>query len=113
MFMKKYVKKNESDRKRVLKDNVKVDITGNLKIEESENNYNINEDYGLEDKWLGQLINVPSGGLKGLLYYKLITIEKNKLNFCVDISQNAKSKLKKIQKEQLKDIVSKIGSDKE
>lgn len=46
MFMKKYVKKNESDRKRVLKDNVKVDITGNLKIEESENDYNINEDYG-------------------------------------------------------------------
>lgn len=69
----------------------------------------INEDYGLEDKWLGQLINVPSGGLKGLLYYKLITIEKNKLNFCVDISQNAKSKLKKIQKEQLKDISHIIG----
>ena len=69
----------------------------------------INEDYGLEDKWLGQLINVPSGGLKGLLYYKLITIEKHKLNFCVDISQNVKSKLKKIQKEQLKDISHIIG----
>ena len=41
----------ENDKLTKEKDNVKVDITGNLKIEESENNYNINEDYGF----------VPSG----------------------------------------------------
>lgn len=64
----------------------------------------LEEDFVLEDKWLGQLSNVPKGGLKGLLYYKLITIEKNNLNFCVDISKNAKNRLKKLQKEQLKDI---------
>lgn len=64
----------------------------------------LEEDFVLEDKWLGQLSNVPKGGLKGLLYYKLITIEKNDLNFCVDISKNAQNKLKRLQKEQLKDI---------
>ncbi len=69
----------------------------------------LEEDFVLEDKWLGQLSNVPKGGLKGLLYYKLIMIEKNNLNFCVDISKNAKGKLRKIQKDQLKDISHIIG----
>lgn len=69
----------------------------------------LEEDFVLEDKWLGQLSNVPKGGLKGLLYYKLITIEKNDLNFCVDISKNAQNKLKRLQKEQLKDISHIIG----
>lgn len=69
----------------------------------------LEEDFVLEDKWIGQLSNVPKGGLKGLLYYKLITIEKNNLQFCVDISKNAKSRLRKIQKDQLKDISHIIG----
>lgn len=69
----------------------------------------LEEDFVIEDKWIGQLSNIPKGGLKGLLYYKLITIEKNNLNFCVDISKNVKNKLKKIQKEQLKDISHIIG----
>lgn len=69
----------------------------------------LEEDFVLEDKWLGQLSNVPKGGLKGLLYYKLITIEKNNLNFCVDISKNAKMRLRRIQKDQLKDISHMIG----
>lgn len=69
----------------------------------------LEEDFVLEDKWIGQLSNVPKGGLKGLLYYKLITIEKNNLHFCVDISKNAKSRLRKIQKDQLKDISHIIG----
>lgn len=69
----------------------------------------LEEDFVIEDKWIGQLSNIPKGGLKGLLYYKLITIEKDNLNFCVDISKNAKNKLKKIEKEQLKDISHIIG----
>ena len=69
----------------------------------------LKDDFVLEDKWIGQLVNIPKGGLKGLLYYKLITIEKNNLNFCVDISKNAKSKLQKIEKDQLKDISHIIG----
>lgn len=69
----------------------------------------LEEDFVIEDKWIGQLSNIPKGGLKGLLYYKLITIEKDNLNFCVDISKNVKTKLKKLQKDQLKDISHIIG----
>lgn len=88
----------------VLRDMVK----GNQKAVDYINEI-LEEDFVLEDKWLGQLSNVPKGGLKGLLYYKLIIIEKNNLNFCVDISKNAKIQLKRIQKEQLKDISHMIG----
>ena len=69
----------------------------------------LEEDFELKNKWLGQISNLPKGGLKGLLYYKLITIEKNNLNFCVDISNNSKNKLIKIQEDQLKDISHLIG----
>ncbi len=69
----------------------------------------LNESFKVENKWISQLSNIPSGGLRGLIYYKLVMVEKNNLNFCVDISKNAKKALYDLQSTQLKDISYIIG----
>lgn len=53
-----------------------------LNINEQEINYN----------WLIKLNNIPQGGLKGLLYYKISQMQENGINVYVDINNNLESK---------------------
>lgn len=69
----------------------------------------IGESFMSDDKWFDQLNNIPKGGIKGLLYYKLVIIEKNKLNLCVDISPKVRAKIEKINSNDIKDLSRVLG----
>ena len=62
----------------------------------------------IEDKGLiTELKNIPKGGIKGLLYYKIITARNKKIAIILDVSKNAKNSLKKLSTEDNK-VLSKI-----
>lgn len=61
----------------------------------------------IEEKWIEQLKNIPKGGLKGLLYYKLAIAKKEKVTVVTDVSEKVTDKIKKIKKDDIK-ILSRI-----
>lgn len=61
----------------------------------------------IEKKWIEQLKNIPKGGLKGLLYYKLAIAKKEKVSVVTDVSEKVTDKIKNIKREDLK-ILSRI-----
>ncbi len=58
---------------------------------------------------LGSLKNIPKGGVKVLLYHKIIVAIDNKLKVSLDVSKTIKGKLKKLNIDQLKLICNLIG----
>ena len=44
---------------------------------------------------IGQLKNLPSGGFKGLLYYKIAVARNSKVNIDVDVGSDVAKRLKK------------------
>ena len=69
----------------------------------------INETMNKDNRVLTKLKKVPKGGIKGLLYYKILIVNKNKINFCIDISDRVIPNIKKLNIEQLKKICNLIG----
>lgn len=56
-----------------------------------------------DDKsYLNSIKNIPNGGLKGLLYYKLLKAEENRLNIELDISEEVYKELEEFPEEEKK-----------
>lgn len=69
----------------------------------------ISDNININNDTINQLKSIPSGGLKGLLYYKIVIAEKNKINLEIDVSLNKKNQLNKLSEEQMKIICRLIG----
>ena len=53
--------------------------------------------------------NLPKGGLRGIIYYKLSVIKSNKITFNLDVSKTTKRKLLKLSQEKIKVLSYIIG----
>lgn len=69
----------------------------------------ISDNININNATINQLKSIPSGGLKGLLYYKFVIAEKSKINLEIDISLNNKNILYKLVEEKMKIVCSLIG----
>lgn len=87
----------------VLRDITKEKKTKNKIDEILEDNINIDGDI------VNQLKTLPKGGIKGLMYYKLVIAQKNKIDLTVDVSIKKRSKLYKLSEKQVKDLCKLIG----
>lgn len=65
----------------------------------------INKDEGL----LVNLSDIPKGGLKGLLYYKIIVAKNQKVEIVLDVGKNVKRNLNKLSEDEIKIITRIIG----
>lgn len=85
-----------------------------IKDDQKEKSLNIINDIIAENKKqdsaiLTSLKNLPKGGIKGLLYYKIIVAMDNKLKVSLDVSSTIKGKLNNLDIEQSKLICNLIG----
>ena len=87
----------------VLRDITKEKKTKNKIDEILEDNINI------EGGVVNQLKTLPKGGLKGLMYYKLVIAQKNKINLTVDVSIKKTTVLNKLSEKQMRDLCKLIG----
>lgn len=55
------------------------------------------------------LNNLPKGGLRGLLYYKISTIRRKNINFSIDISKSIKRYLSQLKVEETKSLTYILG----
>lgn len=69
----------------------------------------INDNINIDNKMINQLKNLPNGGFKGLLYYKIVIAKNLKVNIDVDVSKGVNQKLKKYNNTELKIISNLIG----
>lgn len=67
----------------------------------------ISGNINIDEQMISQLKYLPSGGFKGLLYYKIAVARNNKINIDVDISADVSTRLKKFNKSEL-EILSKL-----
>lgn len=67
------------------------------------------ENNDISDEWSNQLKNLPKGGLKGLLYYKLAQAESKGLNLVIDISDKCYDYLENLSLETVKELSRLIG----
>lgn len=67
------------------------------------------ESYKQDNSILLQLKNIPKGGVKGLLYYKILVAKNKKVNLSVDISKNVSNTIKKIELDKIKILCKLIG----
>lgn len=67
----------------------------------------ISNNINIDGEMISQLKNLPSGGFKGLLYYKIAVARNNKVNIDVDVGSDVAKRLKKFNKEEL-EILSKL-----
>ena len=68
---------------------------------------NSNQEY--DASIIMELKNIPDGGIKSLLYYKLIIAKNLRLNISINVSQNVSKKMKKISENDIKIISRLIG----
>ena len=60
--------------------------------------------------WLTKIKNIPNGGLKGLIHYKIVEIQKKKIKLYIDINENVNNKkTNKYLRDNLNDISKIIG----
>ena len=58
-----------------------------------------------KSNWLNKIKNIPNGGLKGLIHYKIVEMEKKKIKLYIDINENVNNKkTNKYLRENLYDI---------
>lgn len=67
--------------------------------------HSINQD----EKFIVNLNDIPTGGLKGLLYYKIIIARNQKIEIVLDVSNNTKKQFKKLTENEIKIITRIIG----
>ena len=63
----------------------------------------------IEGEWSSELKNLPKGGLKGLLYYKLAQASSRGINVLVTVSKDCNSVLKKFSLEETKQLSRLVG----
>ena len=69
----------------------------------------LNSKLEIDEQWMNELKNIPKGGLKGLIYYKIILAKNKKLNFSINVSKMATNKLSKIKGIEFKDLCHLLG----
>ena len=69
----------------------------------------ISERINVESNNIIKLKNIPKGGLKGLLFYKITLAEKQKIDLLIDISNNVSSSLKKLNLDETKNLCRLVG----
>ena len=69
----------------------------------------LNETSDFNRNDIEQLKNVPKGGLKGLLYYKILLSQKEGITITTDVSPKVYDEIKKLQIKKLKDLCRLIG----
>lgn len=69
----------------------------------------ISDTINIDNHIINQLKKLPSGGLKGLLYYKIAVARNNDINIEVDVSQDASPVLNTLNQDELKTISKLIG----
>jgi len=69
----------------------------------------LNETSDFNRNDIEQLKNVPKGGLKGLLYYKILVSQKEGITITTDVSPKVYDEIKKLQIKKLKDLCRLIG----
>ena len=67
------------------------------------------KDTKVDLEWSCKLTNLPAGGFKGLIYYKLIQANSKKLNITIDISHKCKSYFENMTVENIKDLSRLLG----
>lgn len=63
----------------------------------------------LDDKDIEDLKNIPKGGLKGLLYYKLALAKNKKVKMIIEVSPKATSLLKRLEEKKLRKLCIVLG----
>lgn len=70
----------------------------------------ISVDINEEDRLIvSELKNLPKGGIKGLIYYKIITAKNNKISITLDISKNVSKPFEKLTYEENKTLSKILG----
>lgn len=69
----------------------------------------LEDNINIEGEVVSQLKDLPKGGLKGLIYYKVAIAQKKKIKLIVDISLKGKTYLQKLNESQIRDICKLIG----
>ncbi len=67
---------------------IKSMVNNNVKKATEYINSVLNEPEEEENKWVNKLIKIPSGGLKGLLYYKLLKMKEANIETNISVSNN-------------------------
>lgn len=82
-------------------------MSGNKKVL----NYidSIIKDTAIDTDWSEALRNLPSGGFKGLIYYKFIQANSKNLNITIDISKNCRSYFEQMSLEEIKELSRLLG----
>lgn len=63
-----------------------------------------------KSNWLNKIKNIPNGGLKGLIHYKIVEMQKKKIKLYIDINENVDNKkINKYLTDNLNDISKIIG----
>lgn len=63
----------------------------------------------IDSDWMKPLKDLPSGGMKGLLYYKIVLAKNNKVDIKIDVSKTSKKHLLKLNKDEYKDLCQLFG----
>lgn len=69
----------------------------------------IKDNINLEEQNIQKLKNIPKGGLKGLLYYKINLIVNNNITLFLDITKDVKNELVKLTLEENKTLCRLVG----
>ena len=69
----------------------------------------INQNLDIDNSTVYTLRTLPKGGLKGLMYYKSIIAQNNKIDLTIDVSINEKGILSKLNKDQLNALSKILG----
>lgn len=68
-----------------------------------------NENIQMDSKVLATLKNIPKGGIKGLIYYKMIIAKQKQVNFYIDVSTSCIESMNNLNEKQLKILSKLIG----
>lgn len=69
----------------------------------------LEDNINIEGEVVSKLKELPKGGLKGLMYYKVAIAQKKKIKIVVDVSLKNKSYLKKLTEPQIRELCKLIG----
>ena len=101
---------DEQEYRHELKNNLSIirNLTKEKKVLEKVDEM-IGININVEDRYIETLKNVPKGGLKGIIYYKLAIAANENVNFIIDVSKTATKKLQQLSKSNLKELCIVLG----
>lgn len=69
----------------------------------------INQNLKIEKEVIYELKSIPKGGIKGILYYKVIIAQKNKIKLMIDVSIKEKGILHRLNSKKMNELSKLIG----